>query len=78
MHGRLRHTRRVRSRRHIVHCLPRCGDDAAADQRGRDALTAEVAMAVNADLFVTERPYLFETRWPVAQGVTLCPIPKAL
>ncbi len=34
-------------------------------------------MAVNADLFVTERPYIFEARWPVAQGVTLCPVAKA-
>jgi hypothetical protein len=54
------------------------GDEAAADQREHDALAAEIAVAVNADLFVTERPYLFETRWPVAQGVTLCPIAKAL
>lgn len=54
------------------------GDEAAADQREHDALAAEIAMAVNVDLFVTERPYLFETRWPVAQGVTLCPIAKAL
>lgn len=54
------------------------GDEAAADQRERDALAAEIAVAVNADLFVTERPYLLETRWPVAQGVTLCPIAKAL
>jgi hypothetical protein len=54
------------------------GEDAAVDQREHDALAAEIAVAVNADLFVTERPYLFETRWPVAQGVTLCPIVKAL
>lgn len=54
------------------------GGDAAADQREHDALAAEIAMAVKADLFITERPYLFETRWPVAQGVTLCPIAKAL
>lgn len=53
-------------------------DVAAADQRELDALAAEAAMAVNADLFVTERPYLFETRQPVAQGVTLCPVAKAL
>jgi hypothetical protein len=53
-------------------------DKAAADQRELDALAAEAAMAVNADLFVTERPYLFETRQPVVQGVTLCPVAKAL
>jgi hypothetical protein len=33
--------------------------EAAADQRERDALAADVATAVEADLFITERPYLF-------------------
>jgi len=50
----------------------------AADQRERDAMAAQAAMAVNADLFITERPYLFETRMPVVQGVTLSPITNAL
>jgi hypothetical protein len=54
------------------------GVEAAADQRELDTLAAEIAAAVNADLFVTERPYLFEMQWHVAQGVTLCPISKAL
>jgi hypothetical protein len=54
------------------------GDQAAAGQREQDALAAEVAMAVDADLFVTERPYLFQTQWPAARGVTICPIAKAL
>ncbi len=53
-------------------------DEAAANQRELDALAAEAAMALNADLFVTERPYLFETHQPVARGVTLCPVAKAL
>jgi hypothetical protein len=52
-------------------------EKAAADQRELDALAAEAAIAVNADLFVTERPYLFETHQPIAQGVTLCPVAKA-
>jgi hypothetical protein len=54
------------------------GEEDAADQRERDALAGEIAMAVNADLFVSERPYLFESRQPVAQGVTLCPVANAL
>ena len=33
--------------------------EAAADQRERDALAAGVAVAIEADLFITERPYLF-------------------
>lgn len=35
---------------------------AAADRRERDALAAEAAEAVQADLFITERPYLFQSR----------------
>jgi hypothetical protein len=50
----------------------------AADQRERDALAAEVAEAVHADLYITERPYLFSTQRSMAQGVTLCGIPDAL
>ena len=52
--------------------------EAAADQRERDLLAAEVAQAVGADLFVTERPYLFELPAPVAQGVTVCRTAEAL
>jgi hypothetical protein len=52
--------------------------DDAADRRERDALAAEVAEAVLADLFITERPYLFETQAVMAQGVTLCRLPEAL
>ncbi len=51
---------------------------AAADRRERDALAAEVAEAVQADLLITERPYLFETRAAMAPGVTLCRPPEAL
>jgi hypothetical protein len=50
---------------------------AAADRRERDALALGVAEAVHADLFVTERPYLFARRLPV-QGVTVCKLPEAL
>ena len=44
----------------------------AADQRGRDALAAEVAQVVGADLFITERPYLFASRSSIGQGVAVC------
>jgi hypothetical protein len=44
----------------------------ASDRRERDALAAEVAEAMQVDLFITERPYLLETRGAIAQGVTVC------
>ena len=43
----------------------------------RDALALGVAEVVHADLFITERPYLFATKLPV-QGVTVCKPPEAL
>ena len=51
---------------------------AVADRRERDALAAEVAEALQADLLITEQPYLFETRAAMAPGVTLCRPPEAL
>ncbi len=51
--------------------------DEAADRRERDALALGAAEAVHADLFITERPYLFATRLPV-RGVTVCALPEAL
>lgn len=51
--------------------------DEAAKRRERDALALGVAEAVHADLFVTERPYLFDRRLPF-QGVTICKPPEAL
>jgi hypothetical protein len=51
---------------------------AAADQRARDALAAEVAQAVGADIFITERPYLFETRAAIGQGVAICRTAEAV
>jgi hypothetical protein len=49
----------------------------AAGRRERDALALGVAEAVHADLYITERPYLFARRLP-AQGVTVCKLPEAL
>ena len=50
----------------------------AAARRERDGMAAAVAEAVHADLFITERPYLFGTRTAVALGVTICRPPEAL
>ena len=52
--------------------------DVAADRRERDALAADVATAVEADLFITERPYLFGTKRIHVPAVTLCQTPEAL
>jgi hypothetical protein len=49
----------------------------AAERRECDALALGAAEAVHADLFITERPYLFARRLPV-QGVTVCKLPEAL
>ena len=49
-----------------------------ADRRERDALAADVATAVEADLFITERPYLFGTKRIHVPAVTLCQTPEAL
>lgn len=54
------------------------GAEAAADQRERDALAVGVATAVEADLFITERPYLFGERRIHIPSVTLCRVPEAL
>jgi hypothetical protein len=49
----------------------------AANRRESDMLALGVAGAVHADLFITERPYLFARRFP-AQGVTVCMRSEAL
>jgi hypothetical protein len=41
----------------------------AAAQRAADVVAASCAYAVGADLFITERPYLFRTTWDAASGV---------
>jgi hypothetical protein len=51
---------------------------AAADQRERDALAAGAAAAIEADLFITERPYLLGATKIRVPGVTLCRVPEAL
>ncbi|WP_329067739.1 hypothetical protein [Amycolatopsis sp. NBC_01480] len=43
----------------------------AGEQRRLDAVAGQVAEAWGADIFVTERPYLFESRIDFAQGTTI-------
>ena len=52
--------------------------DAGARRRA-DRLAAQVAdQAVQADVFITERPYLHEATWPVARDTALCNVDEAL
>jgi hypothetical protein len=53
-------------------------DTHATEQRRRDALALLVADAIGADLFITERPYLHEKRWGIADGVTVVDLDSAL
>jgi hypothetical protein len=50
----------------------------AAEQRRSDALAAQVAETIGADIFITERQYLYEATWTVADGVTYCHLDDAL
>jgi len=50
----------------------------AAEQRRSDALSAQVAETIGADMFITGRQYLYEATWTVADGVTYCDINDAL
>jgi hypothetical protein len=40
----------------------------ASTQRAADVIAASCAYAVGADLFITERPYLFDAAWDAASG----------
>jgi hypothetical protein len=52
---------------------------AASERRRADALAAQVAsQAVHADIYVTERPYLHQASWDIAQGVTICSVHEAV
>jgi hypothetical protein len=52
--------------------------DVASDRRRKDALAAKVAETVGADIFITERQYLYEATWTIADGVTYCDLDDAL
>jgi hypothetical protein len=55
------------------------GPEEATIRRKADALAAQVAsQVVQADLYVTERPYLHQANWDIAQGVTTCTVHEAL
>lgn len=51
----------------------------AAARRRADRLAAQVAVqALQADLFITERPYLHEASWPIARDTALCNVYDSL
>lgn len=52
--------------------------DAAAERRTHDALAAQVAESVRADVFLTERPYLYAVEWQLGHGVTFLNREQAL
>ena len=51
---------------------------AASERRSKDALAAQVAECVHADIHVTERPYLHAREKPVVRGVTVVDVDQAL
>ena len=51
---------------------PGLGSQEAAARREKDGLAAQVAAALKADIFITERPYLFEISPGSTLGVTIC------
>src|SRR6204780_1294065 len=53
-------------------------DDAAAEQRRLDVVAVEAAAAINADMFITERPYLHTTKVPAGDGVLIATPLQAL
>jgi hypothetical protein len=55
---------------------PHLGPDDAADQREKDGRSLQVATGAMADVFITERPYLFEIS--IQSGVTVCRMTEAL
>jgi hypothetical protein len=50
----------------------------ASLRRRADALAAQVAATMSADIFITEREYLRNVRWNIADGVTFCSVDEAL
>jgi len=50
----------------------------ASERRLADALAAKVAETIGADIFITEREYLHNITWPLADGVTYCALDDAL
>lgn len=50
----------------------------AAERRKADALAVLVAETIGADIFITDREYLYEMTWKLADGVTCCGLDDAL
>jgi hypothetical protein len=50
----------------------------ASERRRADALAAKVAETIGADIFITDREYLHNVTWPLADGVTYCALDDAL
>jgi hypothetical protein len=50
----------------------------ASERRRADALAAKVAETIGADIFVTEREYLHNVTWNLADGVSYCALDDAL
>lgn len=50
----------------------------ASERRRTDALAAKVAETIGADIFITEREYLHNATWNLADGVTYCTLDDAL
>src|SRR5271154_4574797 len=59
-------------------CYAELGETAAAEQRLCDVIAAQATEAINADMFITERPYLRTTKSPVADGVLIATRLEAL
>lgn len=50
----------------------------AADKRKADALAVRVAEIIGADIFVTRRPYVRESKWARNSGITVCDVDECL
>jgi hypothetical protein len=60
-------------------CYRDLGAEEAARRREADMIAAEVAAsAIGADIFVTERPYLYAATWGASRGTKFCRAPEAL
>jgi hypothetical protein len=50
----------------------------ASERRRADALAAKTAETIGADIFITNREYLHNVTWPLADGMTYCALDDAL
>jgi hypothetical protein len=52
--------------------------EVAAERRKMDVIAAQAADAVDADIFITERPYLHSAQWEIADGLLIATPEQAL